>query len=69
MNISEVTRLNIIDYIRAKRVKWWGRLDEIAFLSRLYDLKKLPSTDSRYQTAEGDIHMHRVTFPNDWDDD
>lgn len=69
MNISEVTRLNVIDHIRAKCVKWWGRLEEIEFLSRLYDLKKMPSTDHRCDNAEEDIHMHRVNFADDWEDD
>jgi hypothetical protein len=43
-------------------------MDEIAFLARLYDLEKLPSSDSRFRTASGDIHQHRVNN-YDWDDD
>ena len=39
--ISEVTRRNIIDFITASRISWAGRLEEQAFLSRLYDLEKL----------------------------
>ena len=57
-----------MDFICAKQVKWWGRLGEIEFLSRLYDLKKLPSTDLRYKTAEDDIAQHRINN-NDWEDD
>jgi hypothetical protein len=66
--ISQVTRRDIFDYIRTEGSPWWGRMDEIAFLSRLYDLEELPSTDSRYATASGDIHQHRVNN-YDWDDD
>jgi hypothetical protein len=43
-------------------------MDEIAFLARLYDLGKLPSTDYRYPTASGDIFQHCVNN-YDWDDD
>jgi len=35
-----------------------GRLDEIAFFSRLYDLEALPSYDHRYRDALGDIRCH-----------
>lgn len=44
-----------------------GRLSEIDFLSRLYDLDKMPSTDTRYSNASGDIWQHTVNN-NDWDD-
>lgn len=66
--ITEVTRRDIIDFFTTNRVAWAGRLEEHVFLSRLYDLEKLPSKDSRYKTASGDIWMHRVNF-NDWPDD
>jgi hypothetical protein len=47
---------------------WWGRIEEIAFLSRLYNLEELPSTDSRFRTAHRDIIQHRVAN-YDWEDD
>lgn len=43
-------------------------MEEVAFLSRLYDLSKLPSTDNRFSDAAGDIHQHRVNNW-DWDED
>ena len=43
-----------------------GRLSEVDFLSRIYDLKSMPSTDSRYKDAEGDIFQHTVNN-DDWD--
>lgn len=67
--ISEVTRRNIIDFITASRISWVGRVEEQAFLSRLYDLEKLPSRDYRFPTASGDIWKHRVMnydWPDDW---
>ncbi len=68
MKISELTRRDIIDAIQLEKVFWWGRMEETAFLSRLYDLQKLPSTDSRFSNAEGDIWQHRVNN-DDWEND
>ncbi len=62
--ISEFTRRAIIDYLSIAK-QWSGALDEEEFLSRLYDLSKLPSTDHRFQDAAGDIWQHR-TRNNDW---
>ncbi len=65
--ITQVTRRNIIDTIKIEKIHWNGRLEEAAFLSRLYDLKNLPSYDGRYANADGDIWQHRVNN-YDWDD-
>jgi len=67
--ISEATRRNIFDYLRAERVDWSGRLQETDFLSRLYDLETLPSSEYRSSSMLGDILRHRVNNPMDWDDD
>jgi hypothetical protein len=64
--ISEITRRDLWEVLTG--VKWWGRLDEIAFLKRLYSLDFLPSTDNRRHDAEGDIIQHRVAN-HDWADD
>jgi hypothetical protein len=64
--ISEITRRDLWEVLAD--VQWWGRLDEIAFLKRLYSLDFLPSTDNRRHDAEGDIFQHRVAN-NDWADD
>jgi len=66
--ISEVTRRDIIDSIVVENIIWSGRLDETQFLSRIFDLKQLPSTDSRFSSAYGDIWQHRLNN-NDWEDD
>ncbi|MEU8661453.1 hypothetical protein [Actinoplanes philippinensis] len=47
---------------------WSGVLDEMEFLTRLYDLEALPSTDDRFDTAGRDIAQHRI-FNWDWRDD
>lgn len=62
------TRLNILDGLRLDSVSWSGRLDDVDFLARIYDLQALPSTDSRYKDAAGDIYQHRINN-FDWEDD
>jgi len=64
--ITEVTRRDIRESLSSLNL--WGRLDEIDFLCRLYDLDALPSHDSRFQSARQDIAQHRLAN-NDWDDD
>lgn len=68
MKISLLTRRDIIDSMVAEKMNWCGRLEEPEFLSRLFDLQGLPSTDTRFDNAAGDIWQHRVNN-NDWDDD
>ena len=65
--ITEVTRLAIIDHLTASNIYWSGRLNDDEFLARIMDLNSMPSNDPRYINAAGDIHQHRVrNF--DWDD-
>jgi hypothetical protein len=66
--IRRQTRQNIIDGLRIDNIGWSGKLDDIAFLARIYDLQTLPSYDSRYKDAAGDIYQHRVNN-FDWEDD
>lgn len=66
--ISQITRRDIFDSIQIENIDWAGRLDETMFLSRLYDLESIPSNDSRYSNAKGDIWQHRCNN-YDWDDD
>jgi len=68
MKISQITRRDIVDAITAEAVNWSGRLEEQEFLSRLYELQNMPSTDDRFPDAAGDIWQHRINN-HDWDDD
>jgi hypothetical protein len=68
MTLQRRTRKNILDWMSVERAHWSGRLDEDQFLARMFDLDELPSTDTRYETAAGDIWQHRVNN-NDWPDD
>lgn len=64
--ITQVTRRRIFDTITLSKVLWEGRLEEPDFLARIYDLALMPSTDSRYKSAVGDIRQHRINNPDDW---
>lgn len=68
-NITEITRRNIFDYIQIENLWWSGRLEESEFLARIFDLKQIPSTDSRFKQAADDIWQHRVNnydWPDNW---
>jgi hypothetical protein len=71
--VSELARNTITNLTRRKvltalqSISWSGDLEEVEFLERLYNLKAMPSTDSRYDDAAGDIWQHRVNN-FDWDD-
>lgn len=65
--ISGVTRRRIIANLAGGR--WYGDLDEVTFLERLYPLDELPSDDDRYATARGDVIQHCIAnydWPDDW---
>ncbi|MGE6475088.1 abortive infection family protein [Psychrobacter sp. NPDC078631] len=67
-NISQITRRNIFDILKIEDIWWAGTLYETEFLSRIYDLENMPSTDPRYKNALGDIWQHRINN-YDWEDD
>jgi AbiJ N-terminal domain 3/Abortive infection C-terminus len=69
MDISEVTRRNLFDELSLTNVSWSGRLEEPAFLERVFDLSRLSSNDPRFRGAARDIWQHRVNnfdWSNDW---
>lgn len=47
---------------------YFGQLEEVDFLKRLYALKDMPSSDLRYKNAEQDIRQHidNNDYPNCW---
>jgi hypothetical protein len=67
-SITEITRRAIIDQIIGSGLSWSGRLPENDFLARIYNLRELPSTDYRYDSAAADIQQHRISW-HDWPDD
>lgn len=67
--INTKIRNNIFDGLRLNEVFFGGRLGDADFLGRLYDLQALPSYDSRFPRADGDIWQHRENnydWENDW---
>jgi len=67
--VSEACRRNIFDGMKIDGVAWYGRLNDVEFLQRIFDLDALPSSDSRFDTAAGDIWQHRINnddMPDDW---
>lgn len=69
VELPRETRQEIVDFLRIEQICWSGDLDEVEFLQRLFDLETLPSTDSRFKTASGDIWQHRENNPDDWPND
>lgn len=69
--ISAQSRTDLSEWLTSLGYHWAGAQNEDAFLARLYDLRELPTTDSRrsqFPTAAEDIWQHRVNN-SDWDDD
>ena len=79
--ITEITKRDILDLFqngleideffqtRTVTYNYYGRLEEIGFLKRLYDLERMPSFDSRFANAEQDIWQHTVNnddYPYCW---
>lgn len=68
-DVSRSIRQNIIDGLKIDNIPWNGRLNEVEFLQRVFDLEHLPSNDSRFKNAARDIWQHRINNPDDWHDD
>ncbi len=68
VSLPRQTRINILDGLRLEGVAWNGTLDDVEFLSRIFDLKALPSFDTRFQDAAGDIWQHSINN-DDWERD
>ena len=79
--ITEITKRDVLDLFqngleideffqtRTVTYNYYGRLEEIDFLKRLYDLERMPSFDSRFANAEQDIRQHTVNnddYPYCW---
>lgn len=67
-SITRQIRVNILDGLKLDQVSWHGCLDDVEFLGRIYDLRKMPSKDSRFDDAAADIWQHRINN-DDWDQD
>jgi hypothetical protein len=63
--ITEITRREIVDRLLLESDPFYGRLELIPFLQRVWPLSQMPSRDSRFKNAEGDIWQHMVNN-DDW---
>jgi hypothetical protein len=68
LELTQSTRRDVVDWLRVEGTRWSGRLGQEAFLDRIIDLDSLPSTDSRFDTARGDLRQHTLNN-DDWDAD
>ena len=66
-NITRNMRLNIFQILQRDQIDLFGKLNDVDFLTRIYDLDVIDSTDPRFPSSLGDIKMHREHFP-DWED-
>lgn len=66
--ITRITRRAILEVLDTyMATDFYGRLNEVEFWERVFNLEKLPSTDSRYENIKGDLWQHRINN-DDWDD-
>ena len=66
--ITKITRYAILEVLDTyMATDFYGRLNEVEFWERIFNLEKLPSTDSRYPDMKSDLWQHRVNN-DDWDD-
>ena len=66
-NITRNMRLNIFQTLKKHQTVLFGELNDVDFLTRIYDLDAMPSMDGRSATALIDILRHRVNN-HDWED-
>ena len=68
--ITEPTRRNIADELDLHNMAPNGRLDEVEFFSRLFNLRELPTRDyraSQFPNMAADLYQHRINN-DDWSD-
>ena len=65
--ITPVTRRHILEGIASEN--WFGKLSELDFLDRIFNLHQLPTSDTRFSDMYGDVMQHRVNnddYENTW---
>lgn len=64
VKVSEISVRDILDIIELstedENFNYTGRLDEVKFLSRIFDLKNMKSNDNRFKNMYEDILQHTV---------
>jgi hypothetical protein len=62
--ITQITRRNIMDYLYSGSIH--GEIELIDFLSRIWNVDRMPAVDTRFHNARGDIIQHMYNN-DDWD--
>lgn len=66
--ISKITRRAIFEILDTyMTTDFYGRLNEVEFWERIFNLENLPSSDNRYENMKGDLWQHRINN-DDWED-
>lgn len=70
MAITEITRRNLFDAVRASEISLCGRLEEIEFLSRIYDSDAIPANghgnvSDEFKHLDGEAMRH--TYSEDYE--
>lgn len=59
--IRRETKKNILDHFDMENIHFSGRMTDLNFLKRIYDLESMESYDDRFESALGDITHHTVS--------
>jgi hypothetical protein len=68
MKFPTELRKALLRNVARNNLTWTGTVDPPDFYGRFFNLDKLPSTDSRFKDATGDMRQHTVNN-SDWSDD
>jgi predicted nucleotide-binding protein len=66
--VTEVTRRDIIDQLILRDGDFYGHLDQVTFLARVWDLTTMPSTDRREPNLDADLRRHISWGDHGYDD-
>jgi AbiJ N-terminal domain 3 len=61
-------RERLLRLAKRNRFSWTARISYVDFYKQILDLEALPSTDSRHDSALGDMWQHTMNN-DDWDED
>lgn len=65
--ISSITKRKILKLLRERWEHVFGELNEREFISMIYDVDRIPSSNWRFKSFYGDYHQHRINN-YDWED-
>lgn len=58
LQLARNIKLSILKLLAQEEEKLFKKIDAVSFFDLILDLRTLPSTDSRYQDAKGDLTKH-----------